>query len=67
VRVRVFSVRRLAIFSSIPLGTSLMGFGGTALGYPQYLRIHLCIVLVVLAVAWVVRVRRGRRARSAQE
>ena len=67
VRVRVFSVRRLAIFSSIPLGTSLMGFGGTALGYPQYLHIHLCVVLVVLALAWVLRVRRGRRARSAQE
>jgi transmembrane secretion effector len=65
VRVRVFSVRRLAIYSSIPLGTSLMGFGGTAFGYPQYLRIHLVAVLVVLAVAWFLRLRRGRRAPSA--
>lgn len=55
VRVRVFSVRRLIIFSSIPLGTSLMGFGGTALGYPRYLRIHLAGVLVLLAVALAVR------------
>ena len=64
VRVRVFSVRRLAIFSSIPLGTSLMGFGGTAFGYPQFLRVHLSVVLVLLAVAWVLRVRRSRRTPS---
>ncbi len=62
IRVRVFSVRRLIIFSSIPLGTSLMGFGGTALGYSPFLRIHLCSVLVLLATAWLLRARWIRRS-----
>jgi hypothetical protein len=66
VRVRVFSVRRLIIFSSIPLGTSLLGFGGTALGYPLFLRIHLVCVLVLLAVAWTVRVLRRKPGRVDQ-
>lgn len=64
VRVRVFSIRRLIIFSSIPLGTSLMGFGGTALGYSPYLRIHLSVVLALLAIAWAIRTRRTRALKN---
>jgi MFS family permease len=67
VRVRVFSVRRLIIFVGIPLGTSLIGFGGTAFGYPSYLRIHLCCVLAVLAVAWVIRRQTSLRSEAQRE
>jgi hypothetical protein len=50
----------LIIFVGIPLGTSLMGFGGAAVGYAPYLRVHLCCVLVLLAVAWAWRLYRAR-------
>lgn len=57
IRVRVFAVRRLATFSSIPLGTMLMGFGGAAVGYHPFI-LGLSAVVGVLTVAWWVIFRR---------
>jgi hypothetical protein len=67
-RVRVFSLRRLVAFSGIPLGMTLTGLGGVALGYFSFLRILLLTVLCALAVTWVIRQRlartHGTRARE---
>ncbi len=52
-RVRVFSIRRLIVFSSIPLGTSLMGLGGAAFGYFSFLRVLLAIVAAVIGASFV--------------
>jgi MFS family permease len=52
VRVRVFSVRRLVVFSSIPLGTSLMGLGGAAFGYFAFFRVLLGVVVAVTVVSY---------------
>ncbi|MGW3891947.1 hypothetical protein ACWD69_24930 [Micromonospora chokoriensis] len=49
-RVRVFSLRRLTVFSSIPAGTMLMGIGGSQFGYRDFLRVLLVLVLVALVV-----------------
>ncbi|MGC4805385.1 MFS transporter [Micromonospora sp. DT233] len=51
-RVRVFSLRRLTVFSSIPIGTMLMGIGGSQFGYRSFLRLLLVFVLVALVVIW---------------
>jgi MFS family permease len=58
IRVRVFSLRRLTVFSSIPLGTMLMGFGGAAFGYHLFVRGMVLAVLIGLAWLWL---RHGRR------
>lgn len=50
IRVRVFSLKRLIAFVSIPLGSVLMGFGGAAIGYMTFLRILLGVVVVGLGV-----------------
>lgn len=66
-RARIFSVRRLVVFSSIPLGTSLMGFGGAAIGYFPFLRALLLVVvsLTLAAFAWYMRARPTRPSRAA--
>ena len=51
-RVRVFSVRRLVVFSSIPLGTSLMGLGGAAFGYFTFFRVLLALVVAVTVLSY---------------
>lgn len=53
VRVRVFALRRLTVYSSIPIGTMLMGFGGAAVGYRTFVQALAVVVLVLLIVAWV--------------
>lgn len=53
VRIRVFALRRLVTFSSIPLGTMLMGFGGAALGYHQFSRLLAGAVLLCTVAWWV--------------
>jgi hypothetical protein len=53
IRVRVFSLRRLTVFSSIPLGTMLMGFGGAAVGYHSFVRGMVLVVLVGLIGLWL--------------
>jgi hypothetical protein len=53
IRVRVFALRRLTVFSSIPLGTMLMGFGGTAVGHRAFVIGLAAVVLVLLAAAWL--------------
>lgn len=53
VRVRVFSLRRLVTFASIPLGSSLMGLGGATVGFVPFLRILLVIVAVGIVAAVV--------------
>jgi MFS family permease len=62
VRVRVFSLRRLTVFSSIPVGTMLMGFGGSLVGYRSFLRLLLGAVLLGLCAAWFLGYRRSDRA-----
>ncbi|MGJ7416169.1 hypothetical protein AB9128_10015 [Streptomyces cinereoruber] len=52
VRVRVFGLRRLTVFCTIPLGSMLLGFGGAAFGYRDFTRVVLLFVLVVLAALW---------------
>ncbi|MFE3107509.1 hypothetical protein ACFXKJ_07025 [Kitasatospora indigofera] len=52
IRVRVFSLRRLSVFSSIPLGSMLMGIGGSQFGYRVFVRVLLVLVLAVLAWLW---------------
>jgi hypothetical protein len=53
VRMRVFSLRRLLVFSSIPVGNVLMGVGGSFFGYRNFIRMLLLVVLSGLAVVWV--------------
>lgn len=60
-RVRVFSVRRLVVFSSIPLGTSLMGLGGAAFGYFAFFRVLLAVVVVVTVLSYGLSLLAGRR------
>jgi MFS family permease len=52
-RARIFSVRRLIMFTSIPIGTSSMGFAGAAFGFVPLLRVLLVIVMVVLGMSWL--------------
>ncbi|MFB7860623.1 MULTISPECIES: hypothetical protein [unclassified Streptomyces] len=52
IRVRVFSLRRLTVFSSIPLGTALLGVGGAAFGYREFVRGVVLVVLLALAWSW---------------
>lgn len=52
VRMRVFSLRRLVVFSSIPLGNVLMGLGGAVVGYRFFIRLLLLLSLAVLAAIW---------------
>ncbi|MEU5661526.1 hypothetical protein [Streptomyces longwoodensis] len=52
IRVRVFSLRRLTVFSTIPLGSMLMGIGGSVLGYRVFIRGMVVFTLVALAVVW---------------
>ncbi|TSB45945.1 MFS transporter [Alkalicoccobacillus porphyridii] len=51
IRVRVFSVRRLITFVSIPLGTVIMGFGGAAIGYMIILRILVGCMMIALLLS----------------
>lgn len=51
VRVRVFSLRRLISFATIPLGTTVLGVGGTALGYIATLRLLVLIAVLVISVS----------------
>jgi hypothetical protein len=53
IRVRVFALRRLTVFSSIPLGTMLMGFGGTAVGHRAFVIGLAVVVLILLSTAWL--------------
>ncbi|MET9954800.1 hypothetical protein ABZ135_25090 [Streptomyces sp. NPDC006339] len=53
IRVRVFSLRRLTVFSSIPVGTALLGVGGAAFGYREFVRGVVLVVLVALAWSWL--------------
>lgn len=53
IRVRVFALRRLTVFSSIPLGTMLMGFGGAAVGHRMFVIGLAVVVLVLLSAAWL--------------
>jgi MFS family permease len=48
IRVRIFSLRRLVAFSSIPIGSSMMGFLGSAIGYDLYLRLLLMFIVCIL-------------------
>lgn len=64
IRVRVFALRRLTVFSSIPVGTMLMGFGGTAVGHRAFVRGLAVLVLVLLVAAWL---RYRHLARSSAE
>jgi MFS family permease len=61
-RVRVFSVRRLVVFSSIPLGTSLMGLGGAAFGYFAFFRVLLVVVVAVTVLSYVLFLASGGHA-----
>jgi hypothetical protein len=65
-RVRVFSLRRLTVYSSIPLGTMAMGVGGSLLGYRLFDRVLLGAVLLALAVIWL-RFRRSAAAADTAE
>jgi hypothetical protein len=53
IRVRVFALRRLTVFSSIPIGTILMGFGGTAIGHRAFVGGLAVFVLILLVAAWL--------------
>ncbi len=62
VRVRVFSLRRLVGYVSIPLGTGLMGVAGALIGFALVLRILIGIILVSLVLTlWIVYSRRVKR------
>lgn len=52
IRVRVFSLRRLVTFVSIPAGNVIMGLGGAALGYMVILRwlVGFMIVALILSI-----------------
>ncbi|MGC4814791.1 hypothetical protein ACLQ29_30035 [Micromonospora sp. DT228] len=65
VRMRVFSLRRLVVFSSIPLGNVLMGVGGFLIGYRVFIRLLLIVVLVALAALWWRFVRTARTQAAA--
>ncbi|MFB7513147.1 MFS transporter [Streptomyces sp. NPDC056144] len=61
IRVRVFSLRRLTVFSTIPVGSMLMGIGGSVFGYRVFIRGMVAFTLVALALLWA----RYRRTASA--
>lgn len=52
-RVRIFSLRRLVSFASIPFGNVVMGFAGAIFGYHEFLRVLVIIVTVALCGAWI--------------
>lgn len=64
IRARVFGLRRLVAFSSIPLGTSLMGFGGAAAGYRTFVRVLVIVVAAGVALSWALYVTSTRRAHA---
>jgi hypothetical protein len=68
IRVRVFALRRLTVFSSIPFGTMLMGFGGTAVGHRAFVIGLAIVVLILLSTAWLRYRRRaaGHRPKPAE-
>lgn len=66
VRARVFSLRRLTVFSSIPLGTFVIGLGGAALGYAEFTRGMVAFVLGCLALAWITYKRAVREPTQSQ-
>jgi MFS family permease len=51
-RVRVFSLRRLVGFASIPLSTSLLGLAGAAWGLVPVLKVLSVAVAGLLVVSW---------------
>lgn len=51
IRVRVFSLRRLISFATIPLGTTVIGILGAAFGYVAVLRVLIGVVIVTLTLA----------------
>lgn len=53
IRVRVFALRRLTVFSSIPIGSMLMGFGGAALGHRAFVIGLAALVLAALTGSWL--------------
>ncbi|WP_189077323.1 MFS transporter [Mangrovihabitans endophyticus] len=53
-RVRVFSLRRLVTFWSIPVGTAAMGFGGAHWGYRVFSRTLIFCCLAALIACWLV-------------
>ncbi len=61
VRVRVFSLRRLVTFASIPLGSSLMGLGGAAMGYTAFLWVLLGVAVAMILFTWLF-FRRGQHS-----
>lgn len=52
IRARVFSLRRLTVYSSIPLGTALMGLGGAAFGSRRFVQVVVVTVVVLLSLAY---------------
>jgi MFS family permease len=50
VRVRVFSLRRLVGYTSLPLGASLMGIAGATIGFVLILRVLLSVVVLIVAL-----------------
>ncbi|WP_426361971.1 hypothetical protein [Streptomyces sp. E-08] len=52
IRVRVFSLRRLTVFATIPLGSLLIGFGGSLVGYREFTRGLALFVLAALGALW---------------
>jgi hypothetical protein len=63
IRVRVFALRRLVTFSTIPVGTMLMGFGGAAIGYHLFVR-YLVLAVLAATVAWFLILGRSAASRS---
>jgi MFS family permease len=64
IRVRVFALRRLVTFSTIPVGTMLMGFGGAAMGYHIFIR-YLVLAVLAATVAWFLILGRSAAGRDA--
>ncbi|SRR5579884_1793822 len=67
VRVRVFSLRRLVGYTSLPLGASLMGIAGATIGFVLILRILLSIVLVLVALTLGILSIQKQRMKHAQQ
>lgn len=67
VRARVFSLRRLTVYSSIPLGSLVIGVGGATFGFGQFARWIEIFVLIALGVIWALRTRSIRLRRASQD
>jgi hypothetical protein len=54
IRVRVFSLRRLSQFATIPVGGTVLGVIGSAYGFSSTLRVLLGVVLAGMVASWLV-------------